>query len=263
MKIIGAPAIKERIDAVSAQSGYTSYDHFLSTVSTFRELWFAGPPRNKEERIARKIRYIERLIIEATATPEPVDYFEFGIYHGRSFRQIAEGLNGEAHRLYGFDTLRGLPEFWTGAIRPSPESSQRIGPSIMPRGAYSAEGGLPPALQGFTDLRALLVAGLFQDTLPDFLANFKREPGRRLILNIDCDLYSGTLFALTSMHPLLRESDLIGIDDIYDEEGEFRAFNDYIRSFYLMDMLRCVHFDGKGAIFRFIQDPHRHHIKLG
>lgn len=263
MKVAGAPTTKERVDAVSSQGGYSSYDHFLSTVTAFRELWFSGPPRGKEERIARKKGYLRQLIAQAGATSEPVDYFEFGIYRGRSFRLIAEEMPGDEHRFFGFDTLRGLPEFWTGAIRHSPESPQRHGPSIMPRGGYSAEGGLPRELNGFEDDRALLVAGLFQDTLPSFLSVFSRDDSRRMILNVDCDLYSGTLFILTSMHGLVREGDLIGIDDIYDEEGEFRALNDYIRSYYLMDALQCVYFDGKAAIFQIIKNPHRHQIRLG
>ena len=52
-----------------------------------------------------------------------------------------------------------------------------------------------------------------------------------MVLNIDSDLYSSALYALTSMHPLLRSGDYVYFDEFFDPLNEFSAFNDYIRSY--------------------------------
>jgi hypothetical protein len=58
---------------------------------------------------------------------------------------------------------------------------------------FSKHGELP----ALTDLRVRLIVGLFQDTLYPFLAEYQR--GDRVVVHIDCDLYSSTLFCLTAI----------------------------------------------------------------
>lgn len=83
-----------------------------------------------------------------------------------------------------------------------------------------------PILQ---DKRIIFFKGLFQDTLPDFLSTFNRK--NTLVIHIDADLYSSTLFVLTSLYPYLRNKDIIMFDDFLDPLGEFRAFDDYSKAF--------------------------------
>ncbi len=50
---------------------------------------------------------------------------------------------------------------------------------------------------------------------------------------MDADLYSSTLFALTSMAPFLREGDIIPFDEFNIPNHEFAAWSDFVRSYYI------------------------------
>ena len=62
---------------------------------------------------------------------EPVDYMEFGVAKGRSFKWWVKTLTHPDTRFYGFDTFTGLPEAW--------------GP--FEKGAMSS-GNKPPEIEG-------------------------------------------------------------------------------------------------------------------
>jgi hypothetical protein len=49
---------------------------------------------------------------------------------------------------------------------------------------------------------------------------------RRTVFHFDEDLYSSTLFALTTLHPLMKVGDLPGTPT-----HEFQAFSDFVRTF--------------------------------
>jgi len=72
---------------------------------------------------------------------------------------------------------------------------------------------------------------MFQDTLPRFLRDFARN--KRLVLHLDADLYSSTLFVLTSVASLLRPGDLLPFDEFAAPAHEFRAFDDFVKAFGL------------------------------
>ena len=63
----------------------------------------------------------------------------------------------------------------------------------------------------------------------DFLKSFNRK--NRMVIDIDADLYSSTLFVLSSMHYYLKEGDIIMFDDFLDPLGEFMAFSNYCQAF--------------------------------
>lgn len=140
----------------------------------------------------------------------PVDYLEFGVYKGDSIHQWSVISFSPDSRFYGFDTFTGLPEHWFVGFE---------------KNAFDA-GGKVPILQ---DKRITFFRGLFQDTLPGFLRTFDRK--HTLVVHIDADLYSSTLFVLASLHPYLRNGDIIMFDDFLDPVGEFRAFSDYRKAF--------------------------------
>ena len=52
-----------------------------------------------------------------------------------------------------------------------------------------------------------------------------------MVVHIDADLYSSTLFVLLSMHYYLKEGDMIIFDDFLDPLGEFMAFTNYCQAF--------------------------------
>ncbi|MGL3213387.1 TylF/MycF/NovP-related O-methyltransferase [Bradyrhizobium sp. BR 1433] len=149
-------------------------------------------------------RHIARMV------DEPIDYLEFGVWKGASIDEWRRLNTYPESRFVGFDTFYGLPEDW------DPQH---------PAGTFSTKGEMPK----IDDSRVSFVKGLFQDTLRPFLA--KTEVTRRLVVNVDCDIYSATLFVLGTLDRLFRPGTIIVFDDFYSMNDEFKAFYDYDRSF--------------------------------
>jgi O-methyltransferase len=142
---------------------------------------------------------------------EPVDYLEFGVAAGDSMRAWCDLNRNPESRFFGFDTFKGLPEDWT---------------KNKPTGTFG-RGGIPPEI---ADERVSFIKGLFQSTLYDFLNQF--TPQRRLVVHIDCDIYSGALFCLAVLDRIMVPGSLLIFDEFYDLQNEFAAFQDYSCSFY-------------------------------
>ena len=142
----------------------------------------------------------------------PIDYFEFGVFMGDSIREWINMSISPDSRFYGFDTFTGLPEHWFKDFSKS---------------AFNVGGKMPDIL----DPRVTFVKGIFQDTLGNFLNGFSRR--NRIVVNMDADLYSSTLFVLLSMHHYLKEGDIIMFDDFLDPLGEFMAFCNYCQAFMI------------------------------
>lgn len=162
-------------------------------------------------RVPRSV-YFERIVAGEQLRDEAFDYLEFGVYEGASLKWWRDhALNPEC-QFVGFDTFMGLPQNWT-------ESS--------PMGKFSTNGRIPV----MDDSRFSFEVGLFQQTLPAFLSCFKRR--RRLIVHMDADLYSSTLFVLTTIGHLFEARDLVLFDEFSSVTHEFRAFTDFLSIFEL------------------------------
>jgi O-methyltransferase len=112
---------------------------------------------------------------EVEAKKNRILFLEFGVFEGASFRFFSKEIIHPASRLIGFDTFIGLPEDWGHRLK----------------GTYSAAGITPD----IDDRRASFIVGLFQDTFPSLQisdANFDS-----VVVHLDADLYSSTLFVLT------------------------------------------------------------------
>lgn len=150
-------------------------------------------------------------LLTSEGLDQPIDYLEFGVAHGYSFRWWVEHNTDPASRFYGFDTFTGLPEDW----------------GVHKQGTFD-QSGHPPDIQ---DPRVSWNAGLFQDTLPGFLATFSSE--RRKLVHMDADLYSSTLYVLTMLAPHLRPGDILLFDEFGVPTHEFRAFTDFVSAYRL------------------------------
>lgn len=113
-------------------------------------------------------------------------------------------------RFFGFDTFEGYPEDF----------------DIHKKGSYSTNSNLPQT----SDQRITLIKGLFQDTLDNFLQSFK--PKHQVIVHMDADLYSSTLFVLTKLDKIFDQNSIISFDEFGSLDREFLAFYDYTRSYY-------------------------------
>jgi O-methyltransferase len=135
-----------------------------------------------------------------------IDYIEFGVAHGASLRFWCALNHHPTSRFFGFDCFTGLPEDWR---------------ADHPKGKFNRD-GKPPDL---SDARVRFHVGLFQDSLPAFLAAYR--PANRIVIHNDGDLYSSTLYTLTMMEPIISLDTIVIFDDFWDALHEYRALADY------------------------------------
>jgi len=140
----------------------------------------------------------------------PINYLEFGVAAGYSFRWFVQQNSNSESRFYGFDSFTGLPEDW--------------GP--YKKGAFGTQNKVPE----INDPRIKFYQGIFQQTIPGFVKEMNAE--RRNVIMMDADLYSATLYALTTLAPVLKKGDIIFFDEFAVPTHEFKAFQDFTQSYY-------------------------------
>ena len=141
-----------------------------------------------------------------------IDYLEFGVAGGESLTWWTSLNTHPDSRFYGFDTFSGIPEAW----------------GKFPAGSFSTDSALP----NIADQRIEYQIGMFQDTLVPFLEGFRRN--RPIVIHLDADLYSSTLYVMANLGPRLQAGDLILLDEAGAVIGithEFRALMDYTSAF--------------------------------
>lgn len=140
-----------------------------------------------------------------------IDYMEFGVSAGHSFRWWLQHNKNPDSSFYGFDTFEGLPESF---------------------GSYG-KGAMAVALEALNihDPRASFHKGLFQDTLIPFLDQYKK--GKRKLIHIDADLFTATLFSLSQLYRVMQDGDIILFDEFAVPRHEFQAFKIFTESFYV------------------------------
>lgn len=152
----------------------------------------------------------QSVIEQEGLSQHPINYLEFGVYRGDSLRRWLDGISNPDSKFVGFDTFTGLPERW----RPT-----------EPEGHFNAHGVIPD----IKDPRCSFKVGLFQDTLPGFVTT--ADLSDRLVINLDADMFTSTLFVLTTLAPYLKPGALIFFDEFSCPLDEFRAFEEFVRSF--------------------------------
>lgn len=155
-----------------------------------------------------------------------VVYLEFGVSKGFSLKHWSNRLKNAESRLYGFDTFKGLPEAW---------GSYRMGDMRAGMQEISTE-----------DARVHLIKGLFQETLPGWLAKNDLMPYDRRVIHLDADLYSSTLYVLTMIFPYLKVGDILIFDEFNVPLHEFKAFDDFCKAYY-------AEFELLGAVNNYFQ----------
>ena len=154
--------------------------------------------RNREEMYG----YLQRAVLKDA----PIDYIEFGVADGSSLRSWCAINQHPESRFFGFDSFRGLPEDWA---------------VDHPKGRFNRD-GIPPDI---ADPRVRFYIGLFQDSLPDFVASYR--PSNRVVIHNDSDLYSSTLYTLTMMERITAPDRVVIFDEFWDALHEYRALSDY------------------------------------
>jgi hypothetical protein len=143
------------------------------------------------------------------------NYLEFGVCRGESFKWWLENTKNSEHLMVGFDTFEGLPENW----------------GVFKKGDMNAE---IPLIE---DPRGRFVKGLFQDTLPSFLKEGHLTNDKKLIVHLDADLFTSTLYVLTTLAPYLKKGDILFFDEFNVPNHEFFAFKMFCDSYYIKTKL--------------------------
>ena len=171
-----------------------------SAIPTTGTSWEDVVERGREELWRRALHMIDR---------EDLLVVEFGVWRGYSLRFLAQLNQSPNSRFYGFDSFLGLPEEWRG----------------MEAGHFSTAGEIPD----IGDERVQFVKGWFQETLPPLLDKLKAESeNRALLVHLDADLYSSTLFVLATLARRFQE-----FHCIFDEYSghEIRALYNFLQAF--------------------------------
>ncbi|HMU43318.1 MAG TPA: TylF/MycF/NovP-related O-methyltransferase [Ignavibacteriaceae bacterium] len=167
---------------------------------------------------------LHQLVIDQEIQNQTIDYLEFGVASGIAFKWWVDKNKNSDSRFYGFDVFTGLPEDF----------------GVMKKHHFNTEGQTPI----IDDNRVTFIKGLFQDSLPVFLKNYKSE--RRKVIHMDADLYSSTLFVLTSVLPFLNHGDIIIFDEFGVPTHEFRAFYEIVSCYN-------IEYELLGAINNYLQ----------
>ena len=159
----------------------------------------------------RRFKLYEAVARQEDLLSRPLDYFEFGVAGGFSFKWWLEQNQQPGSRFFGFDTFEGLPEKW---------------------GAFE-KGSMAYAMESLQikDSRASLYKGLFQETLNPFLDQYDNR--NRKLIHVDSDLFSSAIFVMTQLYRFLKPGDILLFDEFAVPQHEFLAFKIFTESFYI------------------------------
>ncbi len=161
----------------------------------------------------KRFQGFQKLVDQVVTRESALTYLEFGVASGESFRWWLANNSNTASVFHGFDTFEGLPENW---------------------GVFYAKGAMKFDLPDIKDTRAHFYKGLFQQTLVPFINNNdKRLASSRLVIHMDADLFSSTIFTLSQLYPYLKRGDVILFDEFNVPRHEYKAFKIFTESFHI------------------------------
>jgi O-methyltransferase len=164
---------------------------------------------------SKRYQLYQNVIDKFSLKNEDIDYLEFGVCGANSFKWwLGNCINADS-RFYGFDTFEGLPENW---------------------GTYN-KGDMAANIPNIDDSRVKFVKGLFQETVANFLSIHNLTNGKRKVIHLDADLFSSTLYVLTSLAPYLKKGDILLFDEFNVPNHEFYAFKIFCDSYYIKTTL--------------------------
>lgn len=131
-------------------------------------------------------------------------YLEFGVAYGESMRYWANQLKNRKSVLHGFDSFVGLPE----------------GAGPWRRGQFDAGGYVPD----IRDSRVRFFKGWFDEVLPTYVL----PEHEVLVINMDADLYSSSIFVLRHLRPFIKPGTFVYFDEMNHVDQEPRAFDEFI-----------------------------------
>ncbi len=166
------------------------------------------------ETIIDRYAFYDAISNKENLKEEDIIFLEFGVWEGQSYKWWLAINNNPNSQFSGFDTFQGLPEDWN---------------KTNPKGTFSTYGKIP---KGINDKRSSFKIGFFQETLfPFILENEHVLKKKKLVIHLDADLHSSTIYVLVTLLPYLKKSDILIFDEFFSLRSphtEFRAFLDFI-----------------------------------
>ncbi|MBD3232218.1 MAG: hypothetical protein GF315_00680 [candidate division Zixibacteria bacterium] len=169
---------------------------------------FYGYCRKNPERTS-ELNFHYYLIDEENLGTSQIDYLEFGVEKGNSMRWTLENSANPKSAFFGFDSFMGLPEKW----------------EFQSEGTFSVNGKVPV----ISDPRCKIYSGGFHETLPRFLT--QHTFNRKSVIYLDADIYSSTLYVLTTIAHRLKTGDILLLGDFDGAMHVFRAFLDFTAAY--------------------------------
>jgi hypothetical protein len=165
--------------------------------------WMRTKGYSPSQRLARREQLFD--LVAKELANRTVLYLEFGVFEGEATRYWSKALLNPGSNLHGFDSFEGLPEGWN---------------SECPKGHFSTEGRIPQ----IDDKRVKFFKGWFEETLPDY----EYPDHEVLVINLDADLYSSTIYVLRELREKIVPGTYIYFDEFSHLEHEFRAFTEFM-----------------------------------
>lgn len=160
-------------------------------------------------------RDLDLLCAIARSLAQPGHVLEFGVFKGRSIRELARAL--PRRTIHGFDSFEGLPAAW-----------KRSDTSTYAAGHFH-----PGAVPEVAD-NVRLWPGFFDESLPGWL---REHAGPAALVHVDCDLYESTAVVLAQLDDRLVAGSIIVFDELCDwtasgvypnwRAGEWRALAEW------------------------------------
>ena len=163
-------------------------------------------------------------------------YLEFGVWEGRTINIFSRHLKNK--KIFGFDTFKGINEDWAGTDKA--------------KGFYSANNKMPKVNDN-----CILIKGLIQDTLPEFLIenSLKYKDTKIAFVHMDVNTYESSKFILELIKPRLHENAIILLRGCHNypgwSVGEYKALQETFSSKEYKFLAFSM--DGSPAVIQFLK----------
>jgi AraC-like DNA-binding protein len=176
---------------------------------------------------------LHRAVLYVEEKQIPGDMVECGVARGGSAAMMALTLNSDSRKLWMFDTFQGLPE-------PSQENPDYRIASLY---TGTCRGSLEEVRASLRllgiDKNAVLVPGLFQQTLPHCGVE------SIAVLHVDGDWYESVRATLENLYDRVSTGGIIQFDDYGHWAGARRAVDEFVKSRGITQALERIDFSGR------------------
>lgn len=208
--------------------------HQFQMVVNYMKLgqWMAANDFHTEKRVLN--RHAVFAAVAEQVCDRKVLYLEFGVFKGASMRYWSSVLKHSEAILHGFDSFEGLPEdFDVG------------GPYV--KSTFDVGGEIPH----IEDVRVQFFKGWFDEVLP----TYQLPEHEVLIIVMDADLYSSTIYVLNYLRPYIKQDTFIYFDNMSRPDHEPRAFAEFIKESGLQFRLVSADYSLNTAFFQCVNGP--------